>query len=336
MTPSDSIPSLLSALKTGSVAALSRAITLVESERPEDQVKANSLIDQILEFTGNTIRIGITGPPGVGKSTFIETFGTFLTALGKKIAVLTIDPSSRFSGGSILGDKTRMEKLSHDPLAYIRPSAAGATMGGLTRASREALLLCEAAGYELILIETVGIGQSDDAVRKMVDVFMLLAQPGAGDELQGMKRGIMELVDLLVITKADGSAINSAKAAQVMYQNALHLFSAVRSGWVPQALYCSAINGMGIEAIWQAVESCITATKKSGWFEEQRLNQRISWFHETFMHLVDHRINDNNELARYRDQLEHEVLDKIRSPREAATYLIARLFEQWNGNKAEG
>src|SRR5882762_1928043 len=225
---------------------LERALTLVESNRAQDRANAEKLVEEILPQTGKSIRIGITGSPGVGKSTFIEALGKYITSLGMKIAVLTIDPTSQKSKGSILADKTRMDELSKDPLAFIRPTAAGDATGGVATATRESVLLCEAAGYEVILVETVGVGQSEVAVRGMVDFFLLLMLAGAGDELQGIKKGIMEMADGLAITKAEGDNVNKAKQAQANFRHALHLFQAPESGWLPHVLTVSALSKSGI------------------------------------------------------------------------------------------
>ena len=239
---------------SGDRVMLSRSITLAESSLPSDQELARQVIDQILPYTGNSVRVGITGAPGVGKSTFIETFGTMvIDTHGRKLAVLAVDPTSQRSGGSILGDKTRMESLSLHPQAYIRPSPAGKSLGGVTRSTREAILLCEAAGFNLIFVETVGVGQSETAVHTMVDFFLLLLLAGAGDELQGIKRGIMEMADAIAITKADGDNRNRAKLAQAEYRAALHLFPPSSSGWRPAVQICSALEKTGIKELWEGM-----------------------------------------------------------------------------------
>jgi LAO/AO transport system kinase len=271
-------------IRAGDRMILSRAITLVESQRPDDQLLAQTVLEGVLAFAPtNTVRIGITGVPGVGKSTFIETFGTYLTGLGKRLAVLAVDPTSQRTGGSILGDKTRMETLSMNPLAYIRPSPAGDSLGGVAHRTRETMLLCEAAGFELIIIETVGVGQSETLVHGMVDFFLLLMLAGAGDELQGMKRGIMELADALAITKADGDNVPNANRARVEYQNALHLFPPTPTGWQPPVLTCSALTQTGIPELWATVEAqqiCLTRTHRDGLPERTRHRQQqaLDWF----------------------------------------------------------
>lgn len=282
LSPSEYIKGVLA----GDRVVLSRAITLMESRLPADHALAMEVLDSLLPYTGKALRIGITGVPGVGKSTFIESFGKYITGLGKKLAVLAIDPSSQRSGGSILGDKTRMEELSHDPLAYIRPSAAGSALGGVGAKTRESMLLCEAAGYEVIFIETVGVGQSETAVRNMVDFFLLLMLAGAGDELQGIKKGIMEMADAIAITKADGENKKEAEKAKSEYGNALHLFPLAESGWQPRVLTCSALQGSGLADIWEVVEEYERHTKAKGWFEQQRRSQNQSWMHTAIDYLL--------------------------------------------------
>lgn len=260
---------------------LSRAITLVESNLQEDNELSTQLIDELYPSTGNSIRIGITGVPGVGKSTFIEYFGKYLISKGKKIAVLTIDPSSQKSGGSILGDKTRMNELSQDKNAYIRPSATGDALGGIAHKTRESMLLCEAAGYEIIIIETVGVGQSETSVKGMVDFFLLLMLAGAGDELQGIKKGIMEMADAIVITKVDSGNENAARKAKKEYENALHLFPPNENGWLPKVELSSAVDGEGAQEVEKLINSFIKKMKENGFFEHNRSQQAINWMHET-------------------------------------------------------
>ena len=266
-------------LRAGDRLVLSRAITLVESQLTADQALAQAVLEGVLPYLPQTsVRVGITGVPGVGKSTFIEAFGTHLTSLGKQLAVLAIDPTSQRSGGSILGDKTRMESLSMNPLAYIRPSPAGDSLGGVAHRTRETMLLCEAAGFDLILIETVGVGQSETLVHGMVDFFLLLMLAGAGDELQGMKRGIMELADALAITKADGDNAPAANRARLEYQNALHLFPPTSTGWQPPVTTCSAFNGMGISDLWTMIEQHQALLTASGRKLDNRQRQALDWF----------------------------------------------------------
>lgn len=262
---------------------LSQAITLVESRRADDQEIARQVLDAVLPKTGQSVRIGITGVPGVGKSTFIEAFGTYLTQQGHRLAVLTIDPSSQRSGGSLLGDKTRMDTLSVNPDAYIRPSPAGDSLGGVAQRTRESILLCEAAGFDTILVETVGVGQSETVVHGMVDFFLLLMLAGAGDELQGMKRGIMELADALVITKADGNNLGTANRARMEYQNALHLFPPTGTGWYPPVLTCSALpdasgKPIGIPEVWKMIQEHQQLTIQNGCRNHRRQQQQLTWF----------------------------------------------------------
>lgn len=268
---------------------LSRAITLVESRLESDRDLARQVLEQVLPHTGRAVRIGITGVPGVGKSTFIETFGKHLTGLGKRLAVLAIDPTSQRSGGSILGDKTRMETLSVDSLAYIRPSPAGDSYGGVAHRTRETMLLCEAAGFEVILIETVGVGQSETLVHGMVDFFLLLMLAGAGDELQGMKRGIMELADAIAITKADGDNRAAAERARVEYQNALHLFPPPPTGWVPRVLTCSALAPHGIADIWQLIVEHQEKMTKDGHRNRLRQEQNLDWMRSLLRQQLEER-----------------------------------------------
>lgn len=259
---------------------LSKAITLVESKLESDNQIAESLLQQLLPHTGKSLRIGITGVPGAGKSTFIESFGKFLTRANKKVAVLTIDPSSQKTHGSILGDKTRMEELSNDPLAYVRPSAAGVNLGGVNSRTRETMLLCEAAGFDVIIIETVGVGQSETSVKGIVDFFLLLMLAGAGDELQGIKRGIMEMADAIAINKDDGENQVMSRHAKREYQNALHMFPANDNGWRAQVLTCSAINNKGIEEIYRMICEYENQTKASGYFYSNRQLQNAQWMHD--------------------------------------------------------
>lgn len=266
---------------------LSRAITVIESNLPSDVQLASEVLESILPHSGKSKRIGITGVPGVGKSTFIEAFGDYVTSQGSKLAVLTIDPSSQLSKGSILGDKTRMEQLARNRNAFIRPSASGSALGGVSNKTREVMLLCEAAGFDVIFIETVGVGQSETLVHGMVDFFLLLMLAGAGDELQGIKKGIMEMADAVVINKADGENIKAAKRARMEYQNALHLFPAANSGWVPQVKTCSAIQKEGLEDIWEMVLKHHSKLKANGVFEENRKVQNVSWMKENISSLLE-------------------------------------------------
>lgn len=279
---------LIEGILAGNRVVLSRAITLVESHNEADRKQAEELLQAILPSSGNSFRLGITGVPGVGKSTFIEAFGTLLTEQGKKLAVLTIDPSSQRTKGSILGDKTRMEELSRNPNAFIRPSASGDTLGGVSGKTREVMLLCEAAGYDFIVVETVGVGQSETHVHGMVDFFLLLMLAGAGDELQGIKKGIMEMADSVVINKADGDNLKAAKRAKAEYQNALHLFPANPSGWIPQVKTCSSIDKSGLEEVLDMLSKFQNQVKGNGYFDKNRADQQVHWFKENLNELLKH------------------------------------------------
>lgn len=272
---------LVSQIRAGNIAALSRAITLIESKNEKHLAQANQIIKSCLPYANNSIRIGITGVPGVGKSTFIESFGKHLTALNKKVAVLAIDPSSSLSKGSILGDKTRMESLVKDNNAFIRPSPSGESLGGVARKTRETIILCEAAGFNTIIIETVGVGQSETAVHSMVDFFLLLKLAGAGDELQGIKRGIMEMADTIAINKADGDNTKNAKLAKVEFNRALHLYPEKASAWQPKVTLCSALLHEGIAEIWEIIKEFEMLTKKNNHFEKKRKEQNKFWLIQT-------------------------------------------------------
>ncbi|MEZ4778607.1 MAG: methylmalonyl Co-A mutase-associated GTPase MeaB [Flavobacteriaceae bacterium] len=276
-----SVEALAKNILEGNHAALSKGITLVESTAQKHQQQSKELIKACLPFANKSIRIGITGVPGVGKSTFIESFGTLLTQKNKKVAVLAVDPSSSLSKGSILGDKTRMEELVKNPNAFIRPSASGESLGGVARKTREAIILCEAAGFDTIIIETVGVGQSETAVHSMTDFFLLLKLAGAGDELQGIKRGIMEMADAIVINKADDENIKAAKLAKMEFNRALHLYPEKESGWTPKTVTCSALNNEGIQEIWELIEAYTKTVKENGYFEEKRTQQNTFWLLQT-------------------------------------------------------
>lgn len=303
---------LINGILSGNISYLSRAFTLVESTNSEHLAKANEVINACLPNANKSIRIGITGVPGVGKSTFIETFGKYLTGLGKKAAVLAVDPSSTISHGSILGDKTRMEELVKDINAYIRPSATGETLGGVARKTRETITLCEAAGFNIILIETVGVGQSETAIRSMVDFFLLLKIAGAGDELQGIKRGIMEMADAIVINKADGDNIKNANLAKQEFNRALHLFPAKKSGWKPTTSTCSAITKEGIPEVWKTIEDFLELTKANNYFLYNRKEQNQYWMLETineqlkanfYNHTEIQKLLDSNKKAVQNDEI---------------------------------
>lgn len=306
-------------ISKGDRVILAKAITLAESRLPTDRRLADKLLERTIPNTGNSIRIGITGAPGVGKSTFIEAFGRYvIQAYKKKIAVLTVDPSSQLTKGSILGDKTRMEELAKDPLAFIRPSSSGEALGGVTNRTREAIHLCEAAGFEIIIVETVGVGQSETEVRKIVDFFVLLILAGAGDELQGIKKGIMEMADVLVITKADGDNKKKAIEAQAEYQHALHLFRPDESGWTTKVLTCSAFNGEGINTLWETLENFQKKLKETGYFEKRRQQQQVSWMYGCFEDFIRTALTESKTLSRLKKKLEGQVLNYEKSPQQAA------------------
>lgn len=310
----------------GNRVVLAQAITLAESKRSEDRTLAEALIEKLLPFTGKAVRLGITGVPGVGKSTFIEAFGKHLTSLNKRVAILAVDPSSAKTRGSILGDKTRMEELAKDPLAFIRPTATGSALGGVADRTREAMLLCEAAGFDVVIIETVGVGQSETAVRNMVDFFLLLMLAGAGDELQGIKKGIMEMADGIVINKADGDNIKKANEARADYQHALHLFSMSESGWSPRVLTASALEKRGVAETWQLISEYIEATRANGYFENQRAQQTLDWFHESMKQLLIHRLGENILIADKIKMMESKIMNKEILPSAAAAEVIRASF----------
>ncbi|PRY16467.1 methylmalonyl-CoA mutase metallochaperone MeaB [Pontibacter ummariensis] len=302
---------------------LSRTITLVESRLPADQELAQEVINRILPHAGKSVRIGITGVPGVGKSTFIEAFGNYLIQeAGKKLAVLAIDPTSQRSGGSILGDKTRMELLSTNPQAFIRPSPAGRSLGGVTRSTRESIILCEAAGFDVIFVETVGVGQSETAVHAMVDFFLLLMLAGAGDELQGIKRGIMEMADAIAITKADSSNIDKAKAARAEYQNALHLYPLSASGWVPRVSICSALQHSGLDTIWKTIADYLKLTQGNGYFEKKRRDQNLQWMYEAVRQGLEEHFYAHPQVKQHLSDIAEEVKGGQKSAFAAATELL--------------
>lgn len=286
---------------------VSQAITLIESTLEADRALALQLIDQILPYTGNAIRIGITGVPGVGKSTFIEALGQHIIAQNKKLAVLAVDPSSQRSRGSIMGDKTRMEQLAMQPSAYIRPSPAGTSLGGVASRTRETMLICEAAGFEVIFVETVGVGQSETVVHGMVDFFLLLMLAGAGDELQGIKKGIMEMADVIAITKADGENVHPAKMAQNEYQSALHLFPPSANGWFPKVITCSSLMNEGIDTIWQLTQDYITQVKQNQFFEKRRQEQNLQWMFETIRATLETQFFRHEEVQHALPQITQQI-----------------------------
>jgi LAO/AO transport system kinase len=312
---------LLDSILQGKNEALSIAITLLESSNPTDKIKAKELIKMCLPYSFKSIRIGITGVPGVGKSSFIEEFGLYLISLGKKVAVLAIDPSSEKSKGSILGDKTRMNELSIHENAFVRPSPAGDSLGGVARKTRESIYLCEAAGYDVILIETVGVGQSETVVHSMVDFFLLLMLSGAGDELQGIKRGIMEMADALVITKADGDNVQKANAARQEYQNAMHLFPPNSNNWIPKALTCSSLEKRSIDKIENTVQEFVKLTKENMSFYKKRQQQDRFWMLESLKEFILADFFENVKMKESIKTLEQEVIQGNISSFDAAEKL---------------
>lgn len=312
----------------GDITLLSQAVTLVESAKTEHQQIAQEIIEKCLPYTGNSVRIGITGVPGAGKSTSIDTFGMHLLSQGRKLAVLAIDPSSERSKGSILGDKTRMEQLCIQKNTFIRPSPAAGSLGGVARKTRETIVLCEAAGFDTIFVETVGVGQSETAVHSMVDFFMLLQVPGTGDELQGIKRGIMELADGIVINKADGINIEKAQLAQAQYRNALHLFPASASGWQPQVLTYSGYYNIGVPEIWQMVDEYIGFVKQNGFFDLRRKEQSKYWMYETINEQLKNHFFKNPTIESELKSLEKKVLHGEMSSFIAAKVVLDNYFEK--------
>jgi len=297
---------------------------LIESSRQVHQNLGQQIINECLPKSGQSIRIGITGVPGVGKSTFIESFGNFLTSIGKKVAVLAIDPTSQQSRGSILGDKTRMDKLAVNPSAYIRPSASGKTLGGVGQKTHETIILCEAAGFDIILVETVGVGQSETEVYSMTDFFLLLMIAGAGDELQGIKRGIMEMADTILINKAEKDNLIKAKQAKREYANALHLFPAKESDWIPRVELCSALEETGISEAWSIVESYVVKTKSTGYFEENRKRQTKDWFYKFLNHQILASFYEEKSIAEKLKIVEQEVQNGKISPFEASRIILGK------------
>ena len=299
-----------------------KAITLVESTRSDHRQQAAELLETLMPATGNSIRIGISGVPGVGKSTFIEAFGNLLLERGHRVAVLAVDPTSAVTGGSILGDKTRMETLAFAKNAFVRPSPAGKTLGGVTRRTRESLLLCEAAGFDVILVETVGVGQSETAVADMTDMFVLLLLPAGGDELQGIKRGIMELADLVLVNKADGEQTNSANQTMADYRSALHFMKSRFASWQPQVLACSSLKNSGIAEVWQEVESFRSTTTASGELQQHRAQQARSWMWSETAEALVADLKNHPAVKSLVPELEQAVLRGELPPTLAAQRLI--------------
>jgi LAO/AO transport system kinase len=319
------ITTLANDLRRGHRAALARAITLIESRRSDHQAAARELVQALLLQTGKAIRVGITGSPGVGKSTTIDALGMFLIERGHKVAVLAVDPSSARTGGSILGDKTRMARLSASDNAYIRPSPASGTLGGVAAKTREAMLLCEAAGFDVVLVETVGIGQSETAVCDMTDFFLALMLPGAGDELQGIKKGLVELADMIAVNKADGDNIKRANLAAGEYRGALHILSPRSEHWHPPVLTYSALTGAGIDTIWQKILDHRTAMNASGEFEARRRDQQVKWMWSMFEQLTMARLRADASVRAKVKRIETEVAAGRISPALAAEQIAEML-----------
>ncbi len=314
---------------SGSRVILSRAITIIESNLESDKLLAKDIIQNILPASGNSIRIGITGVPGVGKSTFIEAFGKYLINQGHKVAILSIDPSSQRSKGSILGDKTRMEELSNLENAYIRPSASGDTLGGVANKTAESMLLCEAAGYDVILIETVGVGQSETAVHGMTDFFLLLMLAGAGDELQGIKKGIMEMADMVVINKADGDNIQKSEMARLQYQNALHIFPQSDSGWSPVVTKASSTKNTGIDVVWNNIIKYKQLVTDNGYFNNNRDQQKIRWMYDNINDELKQLFYGSKDIASQLDVLKKDIISSKISPVKAAQKIIEEFKESF-------
>jgi LAO/AO transport system kinase len=317
----------------GNRTILSRAITLVESNLTEHAAQAQEIIRNCLPSSGRSIRVGITGVPGVGKSSFIEVLGTWLTGKGHKVAVLAIDPSSDRSKGSILGDKTRMESLAAEDKAFIRPSPSAGTLGGVARKTRESIFLCEAAGFDVIFVETVGVGQSETVVHSMVDFFLLLMLAGAGDELQGIKRGIMEMADLIAITKADGDNLEKSQRAAAEYRSALHLFPASDSGWTPGVEVCSAQRKFGIENIWSKILEYHEFTSMNGYFTERREQQSLFWMEETIIDSIKANFFNDGEVKAMLDKVRNDVINRQTSSFTAAQEVLDFYFRKNNLNR---
>lgn len=326
-----SVQHIAEGILTGNRVMLSKAITLIESNASRHFERAQEVLKELLPHAGNSIRIGITGVPGAGKSTFIEAFGGMLCDMGHRVAVLAVDPSSSLTGGSILGDKTRMEKLSRHPNAYIRPSPSEGTLGGVHRKTRETVIACEAAGYDIILVETVGVGQSEVMVRDMVDFFLMLTITGAGDELQGMKKGIMELVDAIVVNKADGDNIPLARKTKREYNQILHFLAPATPGWTPKAHTCSSLHGTGIEDLWSVVKKFKEETQSAGVFRERRSRQSKEWLFSMIREKLEHSFFRHHGVRELKPAIEQEVISGSLPVAQA----VERLFDVYRSTKNE-
>jgi len=309
---------------SSNISYVSKAITLVESTKHEHQEQAQQIINAIIQHSGKSFRLGITGVPGVGKSTFIESFGLEVIERGHKLAVLAIDPSSQLSKGSILGDKTRMEQLSIHPKAFIRPSPSSGSLGGVARKTKESIIICEAAGYDYILVETVGVGQSETAVHQLTDFFLLLMLAGAGDELQGIKRGIMEMADGMVITKADGTNLDKAKMARREYANALHLFPPTESNWIPEVLTCSSTENKGIKEVYDMIDKYKRHTIANGFFESKRDHQSTQWLHQTIHNMLIDRFYADPNMKAEIQKIENRLKQNAVNPYQAVMDLFKK------------
>jgi len=332
--PFSTVEALAESVRSGDRRALAKAITLVESTRVDHQEQAQRLLELLLPFTGKSFRIGISGVPGVGKSTFIESFGLYLITLGKRVAVLAVDPSSAISGGSILGDKTRMARLSVAPQAFIRPSPSGGSLGGVARRTREATLVCEAAGYDVVLIETVGVGQSEFTVASMVDFFLVLMLAGAGDELQGIKKGILELVDALAINKADGDNVQAAERAAAEYRSALRLFRRGSSVWEPPVVTVSGLTGKGMDTVWEIICRHHELLAQASELQRKREEQLRKWFWDLLQDGVLSHFLSRGDVKRHLGELEKAIASHRLTPTEAARRLLALLDETPAKSKA--
>ncbi len=333
--PRLSVNEYVAGIQSGNRFILSKAITLIESELSADASIADQVLQQVMPVTPNAfgakdkaIRLGITGVPGVGKSTFIEALGNYLVTSGISVAVLTVDPSSQKTRGSIMGDKTRMTMLSQHPMAFIRPSATGTYLGGVARKTREAMLLCEAAGYQVMIVETVGVGQSETEVRDMVDFFLLLMLAGAGDELQGIKKGIIEMADALVINKADGDNTKNAKEARQNYTQALHLLPPAESGVVPAVFLSSATENQGIEDIWQFIKAFEQTTTRNHYLQKLREQQNLQWFHKTLHSLMVKALSQQENMQSMLPAIEQQVRQGILPATQAARQLLEAVFSK--------
>lgn len=316
------ITKLADGVRSGNIRSLAKAITLIESRNPDHSTAAADLLDNLLPDSGNSIRVGISGVPGAGKSTFIEVLGLHLIHQGHKLAILAVDPTSQLSGGSILGDKTRMEELARETNAFIRPSPSGDTLGGVARKTRETMLLCEAAGYDVIIVETVGVGQSEVTVASMVDFFLLLQLPNAGDELQGIKKGVMEIADAILVNKAEGDNRPKAELARQQYENALHLLRPKSQHWQVPAMLCSALHNQGIKEVWLKILAFVTLMKQYNEFETKRRLQANDWMWALVQEDLKELFRSNKNVAALLDQIQNGVLQGTTSPGAAARRLI--------------